>query len=190
MLTLPNLLTMARIAVIPALVSVIYIDGPITAWIAFALFAAAAVTDYFDGWIARARGQLSDFGRVFDPIADKLLVAAALLMLVAVARAPVIAVGLILLREILISGLREGLAGRIALPVSRLAKWKTASQMVAIGVLLIAPAIPAVGLLHAIGEGVLWFAAGLTCVTGLDYLRATRRHLGGASTVGEDSGQS
>ncbi len=137
---LPNLLTLSRIAAIPLLVALVALRQPAADLAACVLFSAAAITDYFDGRLARARRQQSDLGRMLDPIADKLLVGAALMMLVGLGRLS--AWGLypaivIMLREILVSGLREYLAGiRIGLPVTRLAKWKTGFQMGALGTLL------------------------------------------------------
>jgi cardiolipin synthase len=171
MLTLPNILTIARILAVPALLGVFTVEGPVARWIVVGLFVAASLTDYLDGWIARTWALESEFGRVMDPIADKLLVAAALLLLLSAENTPLIAVGLILLREILISGLREGLAGRLVLPVSRLAKCKTASQMIAITVLLIGPLADTGGALPIAGECLLWVAAALTWITAFDYLR-------------------
>ena len=182
---LPNLLTLSRIAAIPVLVAVVAIRTPATDFLACVVFSAAAITDYFDGKIARNRRQLSDFGRMLDPIADKLLVGATLMLLAGQDRLspwglyPAI---VILLREILVSGLREYLAGlRIGLPVTGLAKWKTGFQMGALGTLL-AGDTSAV-LLHLqflpvsiIGEAMLWIAAGLTLWTGWDYLTAGLRH--------------
>lgn len=177
-MTLPNLLTLGRIAVIPAFVGVFYLHEPTAAWATFALFVLAALTDYLDGLLARRLDQSSEIGRVLDPIADKLIVATALIMLATLDRAPVIAVVAILCREVMISGLREGLSGRLALPVSRLAKWKTASQMVAIAVLLVAPAFArgVAGPLGLAGEALLWLAVALTWVTAMDYLRSVIRH--------------
>jgi cardiolipin synthase (CMP-forming) len=137
---LPNVLTLSRIAAIPLLVALIAINTPAGDLAACITFAAAAITDYFDGKLARSRRQQSDLGRMLDPIADKLLVGAALMMLVGQNRLS--ALGLypaivIMLREILVSGLREYLAGiRVGLPVTRLAKWKTGFQMGALGTLL------------------------------------------------------
>ncbi|MDA0368048.1 MAG: CDP-diacylglycerol--glycerol-3-phosphate 3-phosphatidyltransferase [Proteobacteria bacterium] len=171
---LPNLLTLSRIAVIPLIIAAFYLPVPASSWTAFGLFAYASVTDYFDGMLARRRNQTTDFGRFLDPIADKLLVAAVVIMMVAagtIAGAAVIAAMLILLREILVSGLREFLAGRqIGVPVSRLAKWKTGVQLVAIALLLLTDALPQVG---AVGTGLLWIAAVLTVYTGYDYLRGS-----------------
>ena len=175
---LPNLLTLSRIAVIPLIVAAFYLPAPASGWTTFGLFAYAAVTDYFDGMLARRRQQTSDFGRFLDPIADKLLVAAVLLMMIAtgtLAGATVIAAMLILLREILVSGLREFLAGkRIDIPVSRLAKWKTAVQLVAMSLLLLTGTIPQV---ESIGVALLWIAAAITVYTGYDYLRGGLVHM-------------
>jgi cardiolipin synthase len=182
---LPNVLTLSRIAAIPLLVVLVAIHDPATDLAACILFSAAAVTDYLDGRLARSRRQQSDLGRMLDPIADKLLVGASLMMLAGQNRLS--GLGLypaivIMLREILVSGLREYLAGiRIGLPVTRLAKWKTGFQMGALGTLLAGDTSAA--LLHlgflpvaAIGEAMLWVAAALTLITGWDYLTAGWRH--------------
>jgi cardiolipin synthase len=182
---LPNVLTLSRIAAIPVLVTLVAVRTAETDLLACIVFSAAAITDYFDGKLARERQQLSDLGRMLDPIADKLLVAAALMMLVGMGRLS--AGGLypaivIMLREILVSGLREYLAGiRVGLPVTRLAKWKTGFQMGALGTLLAGNNSAA--LLHMpwlpvslIGETMLWVAALLTLVTGWDYLTAGLHH--------------
>ncbi|MGH6718030.1 MAG: CDP-alcohol phosphatidyltransferase family protein [Alphaproteobacteria bacterium] len=144
---LPNILSLSRIAAIPLLAAFVLWNAPAAGWLAAVVFTAAALTDFLDGWIARHHRLSSDFGRLIDPIADKLLV--------------------IVLREGLVSGLREHLAGLGArLPVTRLAKWKTAAQMTAIVLLLTGWAPVAVP-----GEALLWLAAVLTCVTGWDYVR-------------------
>ena len=172
--TLPNALTIARIAAVPVLIAVFYLPAPAAQWAAFAVFAAASITDWLDGYLARRWNQGSDFGKVLDPIADKLLVAAALFMLAAFDRLSVpsiVAAIAILGREILVSGLREFLAGRATLPVTLLAKWKTAVQMIAIALLLLGTAAPWGIPAQAIGEAALWLAALLTLVTGWDYLR-------------------
>jgi cardiolipin synthase len=171
---LPNTLTVARIVAVPVLIAAFYLPQPAAPWVAMAVFVAASVTDWVDGWLARRWEQQSDFGKVLDPIADKLLVAAALFMLAAFDRLSIpsiVAAIAILGREILVSGLREFLAGRASLPVTMLAKWKTAVQMIAIAVLLVAPAAPWGLPLQRIGEIGLWIAAVLTLVTGWDYLR-------------------
>ena len=190
---LPNLLTLSRIAAIPLLVVLVAFGQPATDLAACVLFTIAGITDYFDGKLARTRAQQSDLGRMLDPIADKLLVAATLMMLVGKGRVsdwglyPAI---VIMLREILVSGLREYLAGiRIGLPVTRLAKWKTGFQMGALGTLLAGDS--AAALLHipfvpvsGIGEAMLWGAAALTLVTGWDYLTAGVRHATGPAQTG------
>jgi len=182
---LPNLLTLSRIAAIPVLVGLAAARYPLADLIACVIFSAAAITDYFDGKLARSRRQQSDLGRMLDPIADKLLVGAVLMMLVGTGRlsAPALYPAIvIMLREILVSGLREYLAGiRIGLPVTSLAKWKTGFQMGALGTLLAGDS--SARLLHlgfipvsGIGETMLWVAAVLTLVTGWDYLMAGLRH--------------
>ncbi len=182
---LPNLLTLSRIAAIPLLVFLVALHTPTADFSACVLFSAAAITDYFDGRIARGRRQISDIGRMLDPIADKLLVGATLMLLAGQGRLstwglyPAI---VILLREILVSGLREYLAGlRVGLPVTTLAKWKTGAQMGALGTLLAGD--DSAVLLHlsvipvsTIGEAMLWAAAGLTLWTGWDYLTIGLRH--------------
>ncbi len=182
---LPNLLTFSRIAAIPLLVLLVALRHPATDLAACVLFSAAAITDYYDGKLARSRRQQSNLGRMLDPIADKLLVGAALMMMVGVNRLSAVSLYpaiVIMLREILVSGLREYLAGiRIGLPVTPLAKWKTGFQMGALGTLLAGDSTA--HLLHIgflpvslIGEAMLWIAAGLTLWTGWDYLTAGWRH--------------
>jgi cardiolipin synthase len=194
---LPNVLTLSRIAAIPLLVLLVALHRPAADLAACVLFSVAAITDYFDGYLARTRRQLSDFGRMLDPIADKLLVGATLMMLVGTERLS--AAGLypaivIMLREILVSGLREYLAGvRVGLPVTRLAKWKTGVQMAALGTLLAGDGsarLLGIGFLpvSAIGETMLWVAAALTIVTGWDYLTAGLRHATGPNGAGPGPG--
>jgi cardiolipin synthase len=189
---LPNLLTLSRIAAIPLLVVLAAMQVPAADLAACVVFSAAAVTDYYDGKLARSRRQQSNLGRMLDPIADKLLVGAALMMLVGEDRlhgASLYPAIVIMLREILVSGLREYLATiRIGLPVTPLAKWKTGFQMGALGTLLAGD--PTARLLHLqflpvslIGAVMLWIAAGLTLWTGWDYLTAGWRH----ATVPQDS---
>jgi CDP-diacylglycerol---glycerol-3-phosphate 3-phosphatidyltransferase len=180
--SLPNLLTLSRILAVPLVAATFYVPGDYARWLGCALFSAAALTDWLDGHVARRWEQQSEIGRFLDPIADKLLVAATLFMLVARHRFSsewaVLPALVILCREILVSGLREYLAGlRVGVPVSRLAKWKTAIQMVAIGVLIVGKAGPALLPVAAIGESLLWVAAMLTLVTGYDYLRAGLAHM-------------
>jgi cardiolipin synthase len=179
--SLPNLLTLSRILVIPVVIATFYVPGDYARWFACALFSAACITDWLDGHMARRWEQQSEIGRFLDPIADKLLVSATLFMLTATGRlsAEALLPALVILcREILVSGLREYLAGlRVGMPVSRLAKWKTAIQMVAIGFLIVGDAGPAILRVSAIGETLLWAAALLTLMTGYDYLRAGLPHL-------------
>ncbi len=179
--SLPNLLTLSRILAVPLVVATFYISGDSARWFGCALFAAAGVTDWLDGHVARRWEQQSELGRFLDPIADKLLVSATLLMLTASGRladGAVLPALVILCREILVSGLREHLAGlSVGVPVSRLAKWKTAIQMLAIGFLIVGSAGPAFLPVVAIGDALLWVAALLTLVTGYDYLRASLSHL-------------
>ena len=179
--TLPNLLTLSRILLIPVLVATFFVDASWANWTALALFSVAAITDYLDGYLARARGQQSRLGAFLDPVADKLLIAATLLMLVAfdrIAGISILAAVVILCREILVSGLREYLAGvNVGLPVTHLAKWKTAIQMVALAVLLVGDAAPAGWLTAEIGIAGLWAAAVLTVVSGYRYIRVGVGHM-------------
>ncbi|MGA2042813.1 MAG: CDP-diacylglycerol--glycerol-3-phosphate 3-phosphatidyltransferase [Roseiarcus sp.] len=180
---LPNLLTYGRLAAVPLVVAFLFWPHEFWArWTALALYTAAAITDFFDGYLARAWSQQSSLGRMLDPIADKLLVAAVLLALVAdktIAGASLWAAIVILCREILVSGLREYLAElRVSVPVSTVAKWKTAAQLVALGFLIAGPAgaalIPAS---VQIGTVLLWVAAILTLYTGWDYMKASYDHV-------------
>ncbi|HTR87745.1 MAG TPA: CDP-diacylglycerol--glycerol-3-phosphate 3-phosphatidyltransferase [Reyranella sp.] len=179
MLNTANILTLSRIAAIPLVVACFWLDKGWSQWLSMGLFIAAAITDYFDGYFARRYHQISRLGRFLDPIADKLIVAAALLMLVD--RGPlnginVLAALIILAREILVSGLREFLAElRVGLPVSQLAKWKTAVQMLAISFLLVGDA--AATWVTEAGIWLIWAAALLTLITGYDYLRMGLRHM-------------
>ncbi len=178
---LPNVLTFSRIAAIPVLLVLFMVPGDIGRWLACAVFGIAAITDYFDGYIARTWNQLSELGQCLDPIADKLLVAAVLLLL-AFFNSPGILFLLpalvILCREVLVSGLREYLAqAKVRLPVSRLAKWKTAIQMIAMGFLIVAESGPSWLPTTEIGLAGIWVAAILTLITGYDYLAASLRYM-------------
>jgi cardiolipin synthase len=186
-LALPNILTYARIAAVPVVVGLIYwqsiADGGLwLRWLALAIFIAAGVTDILDGYLARMWGQQSSLGRMLDPIADKLLVASCLLMLAAgttIHGWSLLAAVIILCREILVSGLREFLAElRVSVPVTQLAKWKTAGQLVAIAFLIAGEAGEKVlpGTIE-IGIAILWMSAILTLYTGWDYLRAGLRYM-------------
>jgi cardiolipin synthase len=185
MTDLPNLLTISRIAVIPLMMLLAAFHTPWGDLGACIVFGLAGITDYFDGKLARDRKQTSDLGRMLDPIADKLLVASALMLLVGTERLSAAALYpaiVIMLREILVSGLREYLAGiRVGLPVTALAKWKTGVQMGALGALLAGEGSAALlGIpwlpVSIIGEAMLWAAAALTLVTGWDYLTTGLRH--------------
>jgi CDP-diacylglycerol--glycerol-3-phosphate 3-phosphatidyltransferase/cardiolipin synthase len=181
--SLPNLLTYGRILAIPALVAILFWPrDDWMRWLALAIYTLAAITDYLDGYIARAWSQQSAIGRMLDPIADKLLVCALLLMLVAdgtIHGWTLWAAIVILCREILVSGLREFLADlKVSVPVSKVAKWKTTAQLFALGFLIAGPAgdkvLPGNTM---IGTVLLWAAAGLTMYTGWDYFNAGIRHL-------------
>jgi CDP-diacylglycerol--glycerol-3-phosphate 3-phosphatidyltransferase/cardiolipin synthase len=184
-LSLPNLLTYGRVAAVPVVVGFLFWPlEPWARWSGLAVYIIAALTDFFDGYLARAWSQQSSLGRMLDPIADKLLVAAVLLALTAdhtIHGVTLWAAIVILCREILVSGLREYLAElRAPMPVTAVAKWKTAVQMVALGFLIAGPAGEAV-LPQAtlIGVVLLWIAALLTLYTGWDYMRASYDHVGG-----------
>ena len=183
--TLPNILTMSRVAVIPVLVALFFLETKNGQWIACGLFIFSAITDFFDGFLARSLGQTTAFGTFLDPVADKLLVASVLLMMVAfgqIAGVVVIPAVIILCREILVSGLREYLSGfAVSLPVSNLAKWKTTLQMASICVLIVGdaahPLIPDIIPVRLIGEVGLSVAAIVTIITGSEYLRIGLRHM-------------
>ncbi|MBL8643264.1 MAG: CDP-diacylglycerol--glycerol-3-phosphate 3-phosphatidyltransferase [Rhodospirillaceae bacterium] len=176
MWNLPNILTISRIIVIPVVVALFFFDSAATRWTACALFTAAGITDFFDGYLARREKLVSRFGRFLDPIADKLLVVSVLLMIVAFDRVgpwSYLPALVILLREIMVSGLREFLAElHVGLPVTKLAKAKTTVQMVALGFLIVGSAAPWWIPAELIGEIGIWIAAAITLITGYDYLRA------------------
>ena len=176
--SLPNILTYARCAAVPVVVALLFWPAaPWARWWALVVFVAAAITDFFDGYLARAWSQQSSLGRMLDPIADKLIVSAVILMLAAdhtIAGATLWAAIVILCREILVSGLREYLAElRVPVPVTAVAKWKTTVQMVALSFLIAGPAAEgfAPGA-TATGVVLLWIAAILTLYTGWDYMKA------------------
>lgn len=175
---IPNALTYSRILVIVAIIPTFYLKGEWGFVIPAALFAYASITDFFDGYLARAWEAQSSLGRFLDPIADKLLVATTLVLLVSAGRADALPAIAILCREILVSGLREFLAElRVALPVSTLAKYKTTLQMVAIFLLLLGDGAPEWIRAYAIGHVCIWAAALLTLVTGYAYLREAIKHV-------------
>jgi cardiolipin synthase len=185
--SLPNILTYARIIAVPLVVVCFFLEGRLQSsdaarWGALAIFAIASITDFLDGYLARIWKQTSTIGRMLDPIADKLLVSACLLLLAAdgtIAGWSLWAAIIILCREILVSGLREYLAElKVSVPVSQLAKWKTTIQMVAIAFLLAGPAgdeiVPVITISGII---LLWIAALITLYTGWDYFRAGLKHV-------------
>ena len=198
MLTLPNLRTLSRILAVPILVFLLWKPTWWDYGITFVLYCLVGITDYFDGYLARAAGTVSRLGQFLDPIADKIMVVAVIAMLIST-RQPgtaaacvgpsticgpiiegihIIPALVILLREITVSGLREFLAGlQVSVPVSALAKWKTALQMIALGALILAGAVPQWPWVHLVGLVSLWSAAALTVITGWDYLRVGIKHM-------------
>jgi CDP-diacylglycerol--glycerol-3-phosphate 3-phosphatidyltransferase/cardiolipin synthase len=196
MLTLPNILTLSRIVALPLLAFLLWWPGwELGYGLAFVLYCLMGITDYFDGYLARSSGAVSRLGVFLDPIADKIMVAAVILVLTAqgILRGPyvgdmhVIAGLIILVREIAVSGLREFLGGlQVSVPVSKLAKWKTTFQLVALGALILGGALPrwnvmlgevALNVPHTVGLTTLWAAAILTLLTGWDYLRVGLKHM-------------
>ncbi|WP_170002902.1 CDP-diacylglycerol--glycerol-3-phosphate 3-phosphatidyltransferase [Pseudopontixanthobacter vadosimaris] len=187
MMTLPNILTLSRIVTIPLLAALLWWpQWQLGYALAFALYCLMGVTDYFDGYLARSSDKVSRLGQFLDPIADKLMIAAVILVLTAQGylRGPyvgdlhVVAGLVILMREIAVSGLREFLAGlQVSVPVTRLAKWKTTLQLVALGGLILSGALPEWGWIHLVSLIALWSAAILTVITGWDYLRVGLKHM-------------
>ena len=196
MWTLPNILTLSRIVAIPLLAFLLWWPGWEAGYLmAFALYCAMGITDYFDGYLARSSGAVSKLGQFLDPIADKIMIAAVILVLAAqgVLRGPyvgdahVIAGLIILVREIAVSGLREFLGGlQVSVPVSRLAKWKTTFQLLALGSLILGQGLPDWNVMlgdldanvpHTVGLITLWAAAVMTVITGWDYLRVGLKHM-------------
>jgi CDP-diacylglycerol--glycerol-3-phosphate 3-phosphatidyltransferase/cardiolipin synthase len=200
MLTLPNILTLSRILAVPLLAFLLWWPNwQVGYGLAFVLYCLMGITDYFDGYVARSSGAVSRLGVFLDPIADKIMVAAVILVLTAqgylrgpyVGDAHVIAGLIILIREIAVSGLREFLGGlQVSVPVSRLAKWKTTFQLVSLGALILGGAVEgqpcqtrfgcgplADQWIHLVGLTSLWAAAILTLVTGWDYLRVGLKHM-------------
>ena len=196
MMSLPNILTLSRIVALPLLAFLMWWpDWEFGYLLAFVLYCAMGLTDYFDGYLARSSGAVSKLGIFLDPIADKIMVATVILVLAAqgVLRGPyvgdahVVAGLIILAREIAVSGLREFLGGlQVSVPVSKLAKWKTTFQMICLGALILGKALPGwtvtiagftANLPHTVGLTTLWAAAVLTLVTGWDYLRVGLKHM-------------
>ena len=176
-INISNILTLSRILVIPIIVALI---SPFYGWLAFILFCLAGVTDYFDGYFARIRNEVSNMGTFLDPIADKLLVAAVILILTSkevIADWETIPALIILLREIVVSGLREYLASiKVSVPVSKISKLKTSLQLIALGILILSESGISVVPIILFGKIALWLAAILTLYTGYDYLKSGFRH--------------
>ena len=196
MMSLPNILTLSRIVAIPLLAALLWWPGWHFGYLmAFVLYCAMGITDYFDGMLARSSGAVSRLGIFLDPVADKIMVVSVILVLTAmgVLRGPyvgdmhVIAGMIIVMREIAVSGLREFLGPlQISIPVSKLAKWKTTFQLVSLGALILGQGLPGwniglggqvVNLPHTVGLTTLWAAAILTVITGWDYLRVGLKHM-------------
>ena len=179
-LNIANLLTIARIVVIPIIVICIYLKSPFYGWIAFILFCLASITDYFDGYIARIRNEITNFGTFLDPIADKLLVSAVILILTSkevIADWETIPALIILLREIAVSGLREYLAGiKVSIPVSRIAKLKTFLQLSALALLILSESTVDLTVILYLGKIFLWLAGILTLYTAYDYIKGSIKH--------------
>jgi cardiolipin synthase (CMP-forming) len=184
--SLPNILTLSRIAALPILVGLMWSPGWEFGWLlAFILYCLMALTDYFDGYLARAQGTVSKMGIFLDPIADKIMVACVIVMLVGTRHDAASITGIhlvpaliILMREIAVSGLREFLAGlQVSVPVTSLAKMKTTFQLIALGALILAGAFPAEIWIKTVGVFSLWAAAALTLITGWDYFRVGIKHM-------------
>ena len=177
---LSNILTISRIIVIPIILLLIYMKSPLSGWMAFFLFCAAGITDYFDGYFARIRKEISNLGTFLDPIADKLLVASVILILTSkgvINEWETIPALIILLREIAVSGLREYLAGiKVSVPVSSIAKLKTSLQLIALGILILSEGGIEIVPVLFFGKLALWIAAIMTLYTGYDYLKSGLKH--------------
>ncbi len=164
-------MTMARVGLIPLLMIVFFIPGETGYWLSAMIFAIASATDWLDGYLARRRNEVTAFGRFLDPVADKLLVATALVLLVATDRCPAVLAIIIIGREITIGALREWLATRSTIVhVSILAKWKTAVQMLAITALLFHSELFGIAM-HDAGIVLLWLAAAITLWSAYEYIR-------------------
>ncbi|MCX8516127.1 MAG: CDP-diacylglycerol--glycerol-3-phosphate 3-phosphatidyltransferase [Alphaproteobacteria bacterium] len=177
----PNLLTAYRILAVPLFAYLWSFETELYDWINFGIYSLACISDYLDGWLARRDKRVSNFGKMLDPISDKIMVMAVLLLMVAdrtIYGINLIPAMLILVREVGVSGLREFLSGiNVRVPVSRLAKWKTMVQMLALGFLIVGIEDLYGISVRAIGLSLLWLAAGLTLITGYNYLKKTMRHV-------------
>jgi len=178
MLNIPNLMTLGRLALLPFIIALLYSGGSEATWIALGLYVVAALTDFFDGYLARKLNQISAFGTFLDPISDKIFVGVLLVALVGFGRLEglwMIAAFVIIARELLVSGLREFLGPHnVQMPVTKLAKWKTATQMLSLGFLIVGNL--AIGALLA-GQLLLVLAAALTAITGWAYLMTGLRYM-------------
>ena len=179
-MNLSNLLTLSRILVIPIIVLCISLKDPFFGWTAFFLFCLASITDYFDGYLARVRNEVTNLGTFLDPIADKLLVAAVILILTSkgiISNLDTIPALIILLREITVSGLREYLAGiKISIPVSRISKLKTLLQLCALALLILSESLTNSNVIIYLGTIFLWIAGLLTLYTAYDYVKGSIKH--------------
>lgn len=182
--SLPNLLTLSRIGLIPLMIALMYVDTPENRWMAWGIFTVACATDWLDGYLARNMNDVSSLGRFLDPIADKLLITSVIVMLTALGRISdlvVIPAIIILCRELLVSGLREYLAEiNVEMPVSKLAKWKTVIQMIALGTLIVGDAGPSSWPVQTAGEWGMWIAGALTVITGYVYMASGLKHMLGS----------
>ncbi len=185
-MSLPNILTLLRIALIPVIVALILIDGSVARWWALALFSIAAITDYFDGLIARKMQLISPLGRMLDPIADKLLVGALLIAFAYEGSFDIILIWaaiIIMMREIAVSGLREFLgAQQIIVNVSSLAKYKTTIQLIALGGIFL---VPLIGFIQPLAIAMMWLATALTIYTGYEYFAGAWPQLSGKNKNGQ-----
>lgn len=173
---LPTLLTWGRIGAIPLFMLVFYLPDWVGGVLSTLVFVAASLTDWLDGYLARKYNVTSSLGRFLDPIADKLLVVTALIMLTEAGHAHLLAVVLIICREIWVAGLREYLGEKqVVVPVSQLAKWKTGVQMAAVVMLLLGSA--GFAKMALLGTFALWAAVALTVITGYHYTKAAWPHL-------------
>ncbi len=179
-MNLSNILTLLRVAIIPVIVACIYLKSPFFGWTAFVLFCLASITDYFDGYLARIRNEVTNFGTFLDPIADKLLVAAVILILTSkgvIADWETVPALIILLREITVSGLREYLASvKVSVPVSRIAKLKTLLQLSSLALLILSESITSITVIIYLGKSFLWIAGLLTLYTAYDYIKASIKY--------------
>jgi cardiolipin synthase len=179
--TIPNIITFIRIILIPIILYLLFSENPNIVLLAGGLFIVSSVSDYFDGYLARVLNQSSKLGTLLDPIADKLLIASVIVVLVdtnVISNLHVIPAIIILLREIAISGLREFLAKmNTDMPVSKLAKYKTTFQMVSLSILIISLGFELNDFLWNLGLITLWIAAIITLLSGYNYMAKGLKHI-------------